>query len=111
MTDLSNYTFVPYNEGTRAGAYVRNDVYRKAVDFARSDKFEDEGLETFFGDVWKGVKDVVSFGVGVITGSNGIQLPPIVVQAPDLEPEVKKATDTMLIVGVGIAAAILLSKK
>lgn len=111
-----NYTFVPYDLDPTDGAYVRNDILNKAMQSLSygdvyNAKDNNEGLSSFFGGLWNGIKKVASTVIPIITGQGGQQQqqPPIIIQQPPAPAGID--SKTLLIIGAGLAAVFLLTKK
>lgn len=113
--NLKDYTFVPFNESTTEGAYVRNDVIKRAVQLVQTNQIvSDPGLSSFFGGLWKGIKSVVSTVVPLITGGGGNSSQPVIIQSPPPAPAPAPGgmdQKTMLLIGGGLLALLLIMKK
>lgn len=127
--DRPGYTFVPYDESDLTkGKYVRNDVLQAATQSAGLSE-EDLYLSGFFGKLWSGIKNVVTgvvkTGVALVTGQTGQQqqqaaATPVTVNIPD-SPKVNPTSNqdlifgmpkqTVMLIGAGLLAVMLLKKK
>lgn len=128
--DRPGYTFVPFDESDLTkGKYVRNDVLQLATQTAGLSE-EDLYLSGFFGKLWSGIKNVASgivkTGVALVTGNTGQQqqqaagqpvtvnipsLPGVQVNPPQQDLIFGMPKQTVMLVGAGLLAVLLLKRK
>lgn len=92
------YTWLPYDDNTTEGAYVRTDVLKEVL--GKKNILLSGG---FFSSLWSGIKDVAMTGIRTITGANQ---QPVIVQAPPPTDNSK-----FMLLGLGAIAILFLLKK